>query len=255
MQTLTPAERRTHRGDAHALHPVVSIGHHGLTPAVLHEIDVALLAHELIKIRVFSDVRAERNAFLERICTELSAAPVQHLGKVLIIWRKAPEIEHSAPPMRPRRESGARSRETAARTMTKPGARTAPPGVQTGKPGAPRASASKSRSNDASARRRRPSDVIATGAAPGKRRPVTSGNAPDARKRAPATSKGPFEPGKRSPRSGSDADSSTGSGERRRRRSVDSKGAADIGAARRRPAPAAAKTTSGRKPAVRRRRG
>jgi RNA-binding protein YhbY len=62
-------------------------------PRVLHEIDVALIAHELIKIRVFSNARDERAALLERICTELSAAPVQHLGKVLIIWRRAPEIE------------------------------------------------------------------------------------------------------------------------------------------------------------------
>jgi hypothetical protein len=49
-----------------------------------------LIAHELIKIRVFSNARDERAALLARICTELSAAPVQHLGKVLIIWRPAP---------------------------------------------------------------------------------------------------------------------------------------------------------------------
>jgi RNA-binding protein len=255
MQTLTSAERRTLRAQAHALHPVVSIGNHGLTPSVLHEIDVALLAHELIKIRVFSDVRAERNALFERLCNELSAAPVQHLGKVLIIWREAPETEQSERPTRSRRESGARSRETGVRTLANPKARTPSASIQTGKPGAPRTSASKSRSADAAARRRRPSDVISTGAAPGKRRAVSSGKASDGRKRAPATTKGPFEPGKRSPRSGSGAASAAGSGERRRRALGALEGAADTGAPRRRPVPDAARTGSGAKSATRRRRG
>lgn len=93
MRTLTPAERRAHRASAHPLHPVVTIGHHGLTPAVLHEIDVNLLAHQLIKIRVFDDDRDERAALLTTICDALDAAPVQHLGKILTIWRPAPPPE------------------------------------------------------------------------------------------------------------------------------------------------------------------
>jgi len=93
MRTLTPAARRALRAKAHPLHPFVSIGHHGLTPAVLHEIDVNLLAHELIKIRVGSDDRNERESLLARICGDLDAAPVQHLGKILTIWRPAPEPE------------------------------------------------------------------------------------------------------------------------------------------------------------------
>jgi RNA-binding protein len=72
---------------------VVSIGQQGLTAAVLHEIDISLNAHELIKIRVFNDERADRDAMLARICDELDAAPVQHLGKMLIVWRPAPKIE------------------------------------------------------------------------------------------------------------------------------------------------------------------
>ena len=65
MESLAPARRRALRAKAHHLHPVVSIGHHGLTPAVLHELDVNLLAHELIKVRVFSDLRDERDAMLQ----------------------------------------------------------------------------------------------------------------------------------------------------------------------------------------------
>jgi len=93
MRTLTPAERRAFRAKAHSLHPFVSVGQHGLTPAVLHEIDINLVAHELIKIRVFNDDRGERAALLERICSELDAAPVQHLGKILTVWRPAPPPE------------------------------------------------------------------------------------------------------------------------------------------------------------------
>ena len=66
---------------------------------MLHEIDVNLNAHELIKIRVFSDARAERDAMLTQICDTLGAAAVQHLGKLLIVWRPAPKEE----PLPPRR--------------------------------------------------------------------------------------------------------------------------------------------------------
>jgi putative YhbY family RNA-binding protein len=91
--TLIPAERRSLRARAHRLHPVVSIGQHGLTPRVLHEIDLALTAHELIKVRVFNDDRSEREAMLSSVCRQLNCAPVQHLGKVLVLWRRMPEPE------------------------------------------------------------------------------------------------------------------------------------------------------------------
>ena len=93
MDTLTPSRRRALRAKAHHLDPVVTIGQHGLTPSVLHEIDIALTAHELIKIRVLNDDRDERSALLARICTEIAAAPVQQLGKLLIVWRPKPEPE------------------------------------------------------------------------------------------------------------------------------------------------------------------
>jgi RNA-binding protein len=124
MLALTPAERRDLRARAHGLHPVVSIGQHGLTPAVLHEIDLNLLAHELIKVRVFVDDRDARDALLTRICAELEAAPVQHIGKLLVVWRPAPKEEpeiprpaaRQAPPKRePRAPARRRRREAAPR--------------------------------------------------------------------------------------------------------------------------------------------
>ena len=88
MTTLTAAQRRTLRAQAHPLHPVVAIGHHGLTPSVMHEIDVALAAHELVKVRVFDDDRGAREGLMTRICAELACAPVQHIGKLLVLWRE-----------------------------------------------------------------------------------------------------------------------------------------------------------------------
>lgn len=93
MLPLSPAQRRELRARAHSLHPVVAIGNAGLTPTVLHEVDVALKAHELVKVRVHSDDRDQREAHLASICAELAAAPVQHLGKLLIVWRPAPKPE------------------------------------------------------------------------------------------------------------------------------------------------------------------
>jgi putative YhbY family RNA-binding protein len=91
MRLLPPGECRALRAKAHHLHAVVTVGQHGLTAAVLREIDVNLRAHELIKVRVFSEERDQRQVMLARICAELDAAPVQHIGKLLVLWRPAPQ--------------------------------------------------------------------------------------------------------------------------------------------------------------------
>lgn len=88
--TLTPAQRKAHRADAHHLNPVVLIGADGLTPAVVKETDAALKAHGLIKVRVFSDDREARETILATLCDTLGAAPIQHIGKLLILWRPIP---------------------------------------------------------------------------------------------------------------------------------------------------------------------
>ena len=90
---LTPAERKDKRADAHHLDPVVMIGGDGLTPAVIKEIDAALNAHGLIKVRVFSDERETRNAFFASLAEQLSAAAIQHIGKLLVLWRPMPPKE------------------------------------------------------------------------------------------------------------------------------------------------------------------
>ena len=89
--SLGPAARKDKRAEAHHLHPVVSIGHDGATAAVRHELDAALAAHGLVKVRVFSDDRAAREALLAELSDALGAAPVQHIGKLLVFWRPPAE--------------------------------------------------------------------------------------------------------------------------------------------------------------------
>jgi len=90
---LTPAQRKVHRADAHHLEPVVMIGNDGLTPAVVKETDAALNAHGLIKVRVLGDDRSAREAIFQNLAEQLSAAPIQHIGKLLVLWRPQPEKE------------------------------------------------------------------------------------------------------------------------------------------------------------------
>ena len=73
---------------AHHLNPVVMVGQHGLTEAVIKETDAALSAHELIKVRVAGDDRAERVAVAEALCVATGAFLVQHIGKLLVLWRE-----------------------------------------------------------------------------------------------------------------------------------------------------------------------
>ena len=72
------------------------IGGDGLTAAVQKEVDAALNAHGLIKVRVFNDDRSAREAIYQQLCDALNAAPIQHIGKLLVLWRPLPEKERAA---------------------------------------------------------------------------------------------------------------------------------------------------------------
>ncbi|MGB9989296.1 ribosome assembly RNA-binding protein YhbY [Pseudoduganella rhizocola] len=93
MLNLTPVERSALRAEAHGLKPIVMIGEAGLTPAVMKEIELGLDSHGLIKVRVFGDDREARIEMYETICAELDAAPVQHIGKLLVLYRPKKETE------------------------------------------------------------------------------------------------------------------------------------------------------------------
>lgn len=103
MLQISSEQRRQLRAQAHGLNPVVSIAQQGLSDTVLKEIDNCLKAHELIKIRVYGDDREARETYLATICTDLGAAAVQHIGKLLVVWRPRPEGEEGAKVSKPSR--------------------------------------------------------------------------------------------------------------------------------------------------------
>lgn len=88
---MTPSERKALKARTHKLEPVVQIGAKGLTDEVIAEIERALNAHELIKLRAGALERAGRDAALDSICRKTGAEAVQQVGKVFVIYRKRPD--------------------------------------------------------------------------------------------------------------------------------------------------------------------
>lgn len=90
-KTLSKQEKLELKARAHHLNPVVMVGQKGLTEAVIQETDTALRAHELIKVRVFGDEREERLDICAELCAATGAILVQHIGKLLVLYRKNEE--------------------------------------------------------------------------------------------------------------------------------------------------------------------
>ena len=86
---MNPVDRRKHKATAHSLKPVVMIGQLGLTEPVLAEIEIALNAHELIKIKVRAE-REQRKDYAEKICTQTGAELIQSIGQIIVIYRLNP---------------------------------------------------------------------------------------------------------------------------------------------------------------------
>jgi RNA-binding protein len=85
---LTGKQRQHLRALAHHLEPVVHVGHDGVTPAVLAQIDEALVAHELIKVRVSADAPSSREDSAEELATGTRAEVAQVIGRIVVLWRR-----------------------------------------------------------------------------------------------------------------------------------------------------------------------
>ena len=127
---LTPKERQALKASAHGLKPVVLLGNAGASGPVLKEIDRALAAHELVKVRVPGDDRAERESLFAELAETLSAARVQAIGKLLVLYRPAPDQP-------PASQAAAQRRRASAQ---KPATRPARSPAQPSKPSAPKRS-------------------------------------------------------------------------------------------------------------------
>jgi RNA-binding protein len=88
---LSSLERKALKARAHKLDPVVIIGGKGLTDQVVQEVDVALKAHELIKVRAPGVERENREETLRTLCERTGAQAVQTIGKVFVLYRKRDE--------------------------------------------------------------------------------------------------------------------------------------------------------------------
>ena len=88
---LSPAERKALKARAHKLEPVVIVGAKGLTDDVVKEVDLALKAHELIKVRAPGIERHDREEAMRTLCERTQAEAVQTIGKVFVMYRKRDE--------------------------------------------------------------------------------------------------------------------------------------------------------------------
>lgn len=129
---LSGADRKSLRAEAHHLDPVVAIGDAGLTPSVLAETDRALSAHGLIKIRVHGDDRERRIAIMEQLCDGLGCAPVQMIGKLLVVWREKPETGTGGNAGTARRRAPRQTKKAVGAGQKKSGARKKPAPRQAG---------------------------------------------------------------------------------------------------------------------------
>lgn len=97
MKALSPTQLRFLRARAHELNPVVMIGNKGLSETVLREIETALNSHELIKIKDTSGGKTERETHLKQICAAAACHPIQSVGNMLIVFRRAPSPKFELP--------------------------------------------------------------------------------------------------------------------------------------------------------------
>ena len=84
---LTGAQIRHLRGLAHHKRTTVTVGQFGLTKSVIKELDLALTAHELIKIKLPAGSRLDKQTMLDQLCTKSRATSIQLIGRIGIIYR------------------------------------------------------------------------------------------------------------------------------------------------------------------------
>ncbi|MBA3011576.1 MAG: YhbY family RNA-binding protein [Proteobacteria bacterium] len=94
MTPLTGAQRKYLRGLAHKLNPAAFVGQKGLTPSLTDEINMALDAAELIKIK-FNDHKEKevKTALIEEITAITQSHLAGMVGHVAILFRRQADPE------------------------------------------------------------------------------------------------------------------------------------------------------------------
>lgn len=88
---LTNKQKQFLRAQAHHLNPTVLLGQHGLTDAVMVEIELALATHELIKVRIPGQDREDKKNMMQQIATQTGSELVQSVGHIAVFYRPDPE--------------------------------------------------------------------------------------------------------------------------------------------------------------------
>ncbi len=94
---LSNKQKQYLKGLAHPLKPIIQLGNNGFTEGVLAEIESALAHHELIKVKIPTDDRDEKQLIIDAIVRETAAVKVQTIGHVLVIFKPSPEKKISIP--------------------------------------------------------------------------------------------------------------------------------------------------------------
>jgi RNA-binding protein len=91
VRSLSAAQTRFLRGQAHDLKAMLQIGGKGLTDAVIAEVELALEHHELIKVKVAAEDREARDAMITALAEGTGAALVQRIGHTAVLYRQSRE--------------------------------------------------------------------------------------------------------------------------------------------------------------------
>ena len=83
--------RRALRGHGHHLSPIVQIGKGGASPGVLKQVEEALAAHELVKVRVDADSPEDRFAVADALAALPGVNVVQILGRAILVYKRHPQ--------------------------------------------------------------------------------------------------------------------------------------------------------------------
>lgn len=93
---ITSKQRSYLRSIGHDMQPIFQIGKGGIEESMLKQIDEALEARELLKIKVLNNSGLEAREASDIICEELNCEGIQAIGSKIVIYRKSvkkPKIE------------------------------------------------------------------------------------------------------------------------------------------------------------------
>lgn len=90
--TLTSAQTRFLRGQAHDLKAILQVGGKGISESLVGEVDNALEHHELIKLKIAAEDRQARDTMIDELARRADACLVQRIGHTAILYR--PSKDH-----------------------------------------------------------------------------------------------------------------------------------------------------------------